>query len=625
MSAPSPPPPGPSEQAPSPTPPTKPSQSHGRPHYPLQPTREEGEETSLREPPGADLYPKGMTLADFRAAEGASARAAKLRAIWSQLPQLPDVDPDHPTEAQRMRLPGQDTLAALSPERAERLRTLYTEELVKQIGEDRPDALQWGGADDLEPYEQAQKGVSWKAFRKFLWDQERDLWDEFQRLDQNKDGVLDAQEMRTALEHQGVHLSKTAASDLVRLLSGTPDREHVSFAEFRDFLLLLPRRATPFEIYKFYQVHKRFSDGRGAARVNMDGDPILSFPKAPGTPEHSTAEGFFRPHDHEDPQDDLEETLDVLGDEDEDYYEPETRHEAWRFLLAGGIAGGVSRTVTAPFDRLKVYLMTMNIPQSTGKPTPFRAVHGLMVAVRAIYSEGAGVRAFWVGNGLNVLKILPESAIKFVSYEQSKRFLAKYWDGVSDPSEISSSSRFIAGGIGGITSQLSIYGLETLKTRVQSNVGPSKGWESVKKTMTFMWREGGFRPFYRGLGLGLIGVFPYSAIDMGTYEWLKTSYCRRMRVDEPPVYAVLSFGALSGSIGAATVYPINLLRTRLQASGSTGHPQKYKGFMDVLQVTLRNEGWRGLYKGLLPSILKVGPAVGVSWIVYEDAKRRLGV
>ena len=138
-----------------------------------------------------------------------------------------------------------------------------------------------------------------------------------------------------------------------------------------------------------------------------------------------------------------------------------------------------------------------------------------------------------------------------------------------------------------------------------------------------------------------MGVFPYSAIDMGTYETLKTTYCRSTGKDEPEVYAVLSFGALSGSIGAASVYreslcisiprrtalttAINLLRTRLQASGSSGHPQKYTGFVDVLQQTLKKEGPRGLYKGLLPSILKVGPAVGVSWIVYEDMKRRLGV
>lgn len=108
--------------------------------------------------------------------------------------------------------------------------------------------------------------------------------------------------------------------------------------------------------------------------------------------------------------------------------------------------------------------------------------------------------------------------------------------------------------------------------------------------------------------------------------------------------ATLSFGALSGSIGAASVYresilaislnhriqklnlpAVNLLRTRLQAAGSSGHQHHYTGFVDVAQQTLRNEGWRGLYKGLLPSILKVGPAVGVSWIVYEDMKRRLGV
>ena len=73
------------------------------------------------------------------------------------------------------------------------------------------------------------------------------------------------------------------------------------------------------------------------------------------------------------------------------------------------------------------------------------------------------------------------------------------------------------------------------------------------------------------------------------------------------------------------IQAINLLRTRLQASGSSGHPQAYTGFVDVLQQTLAKEGPRGLYKGLLPSILKVGPAVGVSWIVYEDMKRRLGV
>ena len=145
---------------------------------------------------------------------------------------------------------------------------------------------------------------------------------------------------------------------------------YITFQEFRDFLIMLPRKATPFEIYKctcksvldleangcsVYQVRKRFSDGRGAARVDKEGDMIPSFPKTHGD---SSTGGKTRKEDDE------------FGDESNGHAPQEDRHEAWRFLLAGGEAGAgkssrmssrlhaVSRTVTAPFDRLKVYLIT---------------------------------------------------------------------------------------------------------------------------------------------------------------------------------------------------------------------------------------------------------------------------
>jgi len=78
--------------------------------------------------------------------------------------------------------------------------------------------------------------------------------------------------------------------------------------------------------------------------------------------------------------------------------------------------------------------------------------------------------------------------------------------------------------------------------------------KAVKAMARTMWQSGGIRAYYRGLTLGLVGVFPYSAIDMGTYETLRRYYCKSMKVDEPGVMATLSFGALSGSIGAASVY-----------------------------------------------------------------------
>ena len=126
-----------------------------------------------------------------------------------------------------------------------------------------------------------------------------------------------------------------------------------------------------------------------------------------------------------------------------------------------------------------------------------------------------------------------------------------------------------------------------------------------------------------------------SAIDLGTFEWLKRTYTKRkakaLGCDERDVQAgpfvVLGIGATSGSVGAAIVYPLNLLRTRyvcrsnyagslsctncderrLQAQGTAAHPHTYTGLRDCFTRTYSREGAKGLFKGLTPNLLKVRP------------------
>jgi len=57
-----------------------------------------------------------------------------------------------------------------------------------------------------------------------------------------------------------------------------------------------------------------------------------------------------------------------------------------------------------------------------------------------------------LGNGLNVLKVMPEAAIKFGSYEYGKKLMAKL-EGHNDPKNINLFSKFVAGGVGGMVSQ----------------------------------------------------------------------------------------------------------------------------------------------------------------------------
>lgn len=160
-----------------------------------------------------------------------------------------------------------------------------------------------------------------------------------------------------------------------------------------------------------------------------------------------------------------------------------------------------------------------------------------------------------------------------------------------------------------------------------------RGNALILSTTRQMIREGGMLSAYRGLGMGLLGMFPYSAIDLGTFEFLKSSIVaynsKRLRLspDHPDCYpgsfATGSIGAFSGAFGASAVYPINVLRTRLQAQGTIMHPQTYSGVVDCARKTLAREGVRGLYKGITPNLLKVVPAVSITYMVYENAKRML--
>lgn len=233
---------------------------------------------------------------------------------------------------------------------------------------------------------------------------------------------------------------------------------------------------------------------------------------------------------------------------------------------------------------------------------------------------------------MNVVKIMPESAIRFGSYEASKRFLAGY-EGHGDPTQISTVSKFVAGGMGGMTAQFCVYPIDTLKFRLQCETveGGLKGNALLIRTAKNMWADGGLRAAYRGLGLGLIGMFPYSAIDIGTFEVLKKYYIRTkakfqgVHEEDAQVgnIATAILGASSGALGASAVYPLNVLRTRLQTQGTAMHPPTYTGIVDVAVKTVRNEGVRGLYKGLTPNLLKVAPALSITWVSYENMKRLL--
>ncbi|ODQ79226.1 hypothetical protein BABINDRAFT_162263 [Babjeviella inositovora NRRL Y-12698] len=79
-------------------------------------------------------------------------------------------------------------------------------------------------------------------------------------------------------------------------------------------------------------------------------------------------------------------------------------------------------------------------------------------------------------------------------------------------------------------------------------------------------------------------------------------------------------GAVAGSIGATMVYPIDLIKTRLQAERSIS---KYKNSFDCFAKVFKAEGFRGLYSGLGPQLIGVAPEKAIK-LTVNDLVRKMG-
>ncbi|KAB8293847.1 hypothetical protein EYC80_009328 [Monilinia laxa] len=429
--------------------------------------------------------------------------------------------------------------------------------------------------------------IQYEEFRTFVEKTEKELFTLFQGIDRDHDNRLDKAELQAAFKKAGLNISKFKLDLFFEEVDMNNDG-YITFDEWRNFLLFLPATASPQPleaVLSYYQ---------STVSVNAEGDTSIR-----------------------------EDTLEGLG-----------------YFAAGAIAGIFSRTATAPIDRLKVYL----IANVSSKSAPLEAAkqgnvataakvagRPLVLAIKELWKAG-GIRSLFAGNGLNVIKVMPESAIKFGSFEAAKKHLAQL-EGHGNPKKINPYSKFVAGGFAGIMSQLVVYPIDTLKFRMQCETvaGGLRGNALIAATAKQMYRQGGIRCAYRGLTMGLVGMFPYSAIDLATFETLK-GYVSRRNMErlgyseedaKPGPFATGCIGAFSGAFGASIVYPLNLLRTRLQAQGTILHPPTYTGIMDVAQRTIKNEGFRGLYKGLAPNLFKVVPAVSITYVVYEQAKKTM--
>ncbi|KAJ2094022.1 hypothetical protein GGI16_005688, partial [Coemansia sp. S142-1] len=124
-----------------------------------------------------------------------------------------------------------------------------------------------------------------------------------------------------------------------------------------------------------------------------------------------------------------------------------------KHLMAGGISGAVSRTVVSPLERMKILFQI----QSKGAGSSYNGVVGTLAK---IWRE-EGIAGYMRGNGTNVVRIVPYSAVQFATYEQLKKLLIE-----EGKTELDTPRRLTAGAGAGIASVAATYPLDIVRTRI---------------------------------------------------------------------------------------------------------------------------------------------------------------
>ncbi|XP_055014612.1 calcium-binding mitochondrial carrier protein SCaMC-1 isoform X2 [Boleophthalmus pectinirostris] len=405
-----------------------------------------------------------------------------------------------------------------------------------------------------------QDGVlDFEEFIQYLRDHEKQLKIMFRSLDKNNDGHIDAAEIQHSLQTIGVTVSLRDANRILKSMDkdGTMT---IDWNEWRDYFLF-----------------NSVSNMEDVARCW----------------KHSVML-------------DIGEQLTVP---DEFTEEEKKSGYVWRQLMSGAVAGCVARTATAPLDRLKVFRQVHSYSFFAGN---------VLSGFQYMLKEG-GFLSLWRGNGMNVLKIAPETAIKFTAYEHIKSMM--HGHNQSRPLRIY--ERFLAGSLAGATAQTAIYPMEVLKTRLTlRKTGQYSGMVDCAKQML---QKEGVSAFYKGYVPNLLAIVPYAGIDLAVYETLKFTWLNRNSgVVDPGVMVLVGCGAVSSTCGQLASYPLALIRTRMQAQTSLKGAPKVS-MLALLRNIVIQEGVTGLYRGISPNLLKVIPAVTVSYVVYEYTRILLGV
>ncbi|KAG0141278.1 hypothetical protein CROQUDRAFT_51944 [Cronartium quercuum f. sp. fusiforme G11] len=184
----------------------------------------------------------------------------------------------------------------------------------------------------------------------------------------------------------------------------------------------------------------------------------------------------------------------------------------------------------------------------------------------------------------------------------------------------------ISGAGAGLVSSIMTCPLDLVKTKLQAQGGlhvdgRTSYYKGLVGTIRIIWQEEGFRGLYRGLGPTIFGYLPTWAIYFTVYDSVKSKLIELSPNHREDVLAHVLAAMTAGATSTTATNPLWVIKTRFMTQRITEGKQteRYRHTYDAFRRIYAQEGLRGFYRGLVPSLFGVSH-VAIQFPLYEQIK-----
>ncbi|MEE6488177.1 hypothetical protein FKM82_015149 [Ascaphus truei] len=175
---------------------------------------------------------------------------------------------------------------------------------------------------------------------------------------------------------------------------------------------------------------------------------------------------------------------------------------------------------------------------------------------------------------------------------------------------------FIAGGVAGCCAKTTIAPLDRVKILLQAHNIHYRHL-GVLSTVFAVRQKEGFLGLYRGNGAMMIRIFPYGAIQFMAFDHFKKLLNKKRGASEH--VNRLMAGSMAGMTAVICTYPLDMVRARLAFQVKGEH--RYTGIIHAFKtIYLKEGGFAGFYRGLVPTIIGMAPYAGLSFFTFGTLK-----